>query len=218
MLLHKSIIQALTVATADDSRYALAGIHVDPDGTAIATDGHMMLYARKPATTPAEEYPSTPSTSTAPIDAAGNVGGHTIPIDALTQAAKHVRTRQPMSAYDHVAVTPNDTGIRVVAIDKSGAVSDQHVDPLDGTFPAWDRVLPKHKPTMRVRFSARILADLAKAAKAVGGKGDASAVLFEFTDEGNAEPAKGYADGVAITIASDDGLDLAGVVMPMRLT
>lgn len=218
MLLHKSIIQALTVATADDSRYALAGIHVDPDGTAIATDGHMMLYTRKPATIPADDYPSTPSTSTAPIDAGGSVAGQTIPIDALTQAAKHVRTRQPMTAYDHVAVTPNDTGIRVVAIDKSGAVSDQHVDPLEGSFPQWDRVLPKGARTMRVRFSARILADLAKAAKAVGGKGDASAVLFEFTEEGNTEPEKGYHDGVGVKIDSPDGLDIAGVIMPMRLT
>ncbi len=215
MLLHKAVINALSVAIGDaDSRYGLSGIHIDADGVAIATDGSVMLYAREPATIPADEYPSKPTPNTAPIDAGGKVAGQTVPIGALLQAAKHCRGVQSIGALDHVAITPNDTGIRVVAVDRDFAVSDQHVAPVDGTFPAWDRVLPKGKTTMTVRISARILADLAKAAKYVGGK--AASINFEFTDEGNSEPEKGYSDGIALTLFSVDGHDVAGVVIPMR--
>ena len=230
MLLHKAVINALSVAIGDaDSRYGLSGIHIDADGVAIATDGSVMLYAREPATIPADEYPSKPTPNTAPADAAAKVAGQTVPIAALTQAAKHCRGVQSISALDHVAVTPNDTGIRVVSVDRDWAVNDQHVEPVAGTFPTWDRVLPKGKTTMSVRLSARILADLCKAAKSVGGR-DAS-IVFKFTDEGKAtkkgkeatksgsgtQEAPQYHDGIALELSSVDGHEVLGVVMPMKL-
>jgi hypothetical protein len=220
MLLHKAVIQALSVAVNEhDERYALGGIHIDPSGAAVATDGHIMLYARTPATIPVDEYPSNPTPDTAPIDAAGTVDGQTIPIGALAQAAKHIRGKQTLSACDHIAVTPNDTGLRVVAIDGRSAgagwdVSDQHVAPLEGRFPNWDQVIPKQTTTLTVRLSARILADLAKAAKAVGGH--EPQVTFEFTDEGNGGAGAGYIHGIKVKLASVDGHDVGGVVMPMR--
>lgn len=216
MLLHKSVIAALTVAVnKNDSRYALGGIHIDADGVAVATDGHMLLYARKPASIPAEEYPSNPTPTTTPLEPGATIGGQTVPIDALTTAAKHIRGKQYISAYDHVAICPSNTSLRVVAINGPSAVSDQHVDPLEGPFPKWDRVLPTHTTTLTVRLSARILADLAKAAKAIGGKGDC-AVTFEFTNEGNRDPGMGYADGIRVTLDSVAGHDVGGVVMPLR--
>ncbi len=217
MLLHKSVIAALMVAVNKrDPRYALGGIHIDANGVAVATDGHMLLFARTPASIPAEDYPSNPTPTTTTIEPGATVGGQTIPIDALTAAAKHIHGKQLISALDHVAITPTDRGLRVVAIDgrSTWTVSDQHVNPLEGTFPKWDRVLPTHTTTLTVRLSARILADLAKAAKALGDR--EPSITFEFTDEGNADPEAGYSHAIQVRLDSVDRHDVGGVVMPLR--
>jgi hypothetical protein len=222
MIIHKHVISALALVTAqDETRYGLGGIHIDEDGTAVATDGHMLLYAA-PSAMPAEEYPSRPGTSTAPIEASSSVAGQTIPIGALTQAAKHIKGRQSVPAYDHVAVTPNETGIRVVAIDgRSQAISDQQTAPVDGTFPVWRNVLPKGAPMLTVTLSARILADLAKAATIARGSGKAAAVSpavrFTFTAAGNKTPEKGYNAVIGVELVGGDvaAHEIAGVVMPI---
>ena len=141
-------LAAVAIAqSSEESRYYLRGVCFEPDGVAIATDGHMLSAVR------VEE-------NGAVINTPG-----IYPISRKAQVALK-------SAKAKLAVIAG--GILTVQ-DKAGCAL--YMEPcvaIDGTFPDWRRIVPSGDlaPT-EAAFSDLILSRLAATAKTLGGESTA---------------------------------------------
>ena len=178
----RAIKAASYAMSGEETCYYLCGVHLEISAMhgviAVATDGHHLIAMQA----------APASTATA-----GETRAIIIPADTVKRIKINRR-------YSNAIL--RDMGTGQWQIEHDGQI--WAFQPIDGSFPAWRRVLPKHTaPGERAHFNPDYLADMKKAGE-IYEKGTDAAII---TDGGN--PAWCRWDS-----ANVPGF---GVVMPKRL-
>ena len=181
MLLHRSILALRRLASDDPARPALNALHVMPDGSAEATDGHVLLRVT-PA--PAPDAADWPVASGAPGPVTPPADGFLLPASAAGDALKALPKKVTIPFLrDYLAlVSLNGTGA-LVATDLD---TTKRVDwrPVDGQFPNVAQVQPKADPkAFRIAFNPALLKRLCETViEASGTKGEFLTLVFQLPD------------------------------------
>lgn len=200
-------LEAIPLASTEAVRYYLHGAHLSGDGVLAATDGHAMIVAH---------------VSHVPGDAIIPAGTDCI-IPANADLVKHSREKNRDPHPRFLVMTPGDglrVTIRVVfapdargaleAVDAGNACFTLETAFVDGTFPAYRKVIPAWPATVPASapfFATKLLARFDAAAAGAGREksGGAGAVRILATGGG---------DGAAIVDLGRP--DAFGVIMPVR--
>lgn len=225
MIVRKKTLQAvLPATTSDDSRYFLKAILVEPDGSCVATDGHILLLARDPHPEPDADYPS----KGVPEFKGSPEVGVMLPRDVAEGLIKAMPKgkRQTMPILNSVQISSNgDEGFTVVATDLD-SVRTGHIQAngKDQTFPNYERVMvPADRPHLKLCLSTAVLKALIKSVEAVDTSKPQTITLEIPTEDqyqGKAVSKAGQPDGhiaSAIRVTFGTSIKVEGVVMPCRV-
>jgi hypothetical protein len=209
MLLSKAQLRAVACASSEAVRPNLNGLHVSADGTATATDGHVLLQVTVDREANDEaEYPKlcglTPMTPDAQL-------GVIIPTAACLAAAKDAPKRHPHPLLvDNVMLARNGSVENaVLASTDLDTVKRQDFRPVEGPYPRVETVFQNGDPVLVIDFRPRVLADYFKAiADVLGAKADDGCVVrLAFHGPLKACEVTGNRNGVHVR----------GLMMPARL-
>lgn len=181
MIIKRETLQAvLPAATSDDTRYTLAVVQVQPDGRAVATDGHILLIAQDKYPQKDEDFPAitgAPYTS----DPAEPV---LIPLSMAQRLIGAMPKKSPIPILKAAQLSTNGDGGCVISATDLEVPCVVHVPKPEGSFPQWQRVLPRaDRPALSVSLSIEVLEHLIKAAKAVQDKGKLGTITLQIPTE-----------------------------------
>lgn len=166
MNIDRSSLAAVHVAAKEKSRYAINHLCIAPDGTAIATDGRMLLSIEPPENEKAKcKLPE--SGVLLPSGAAKE-------LDKRLRGSKGAGTGEPVAQITRVTSAAKDEpGKLTVEAGSNGSTIREVIELGDGNFPAYRDVLPAlNGNAVRVRVDLGLLKKFVdamdKAAKASG--------------------------------------------------
>jgi DNA polymerase III sliding clamp (beta) subunit (PCNA family) len=217
---------ALAATTADDTRYFLNAVQVNPDKHAIiATNGHILLVATDKAPQLNADFPIVPGAAfhgspVAPV---------LIPADSCRAivAAMPKRSSIPILGSAQLSTNGSPSTFTLASTDLA-APRIATIDTTDaGNFPAYERVMPKlDRPSVNVIMAVDVLEQLIKAAKAAQGSDKRTAkITFNVpTGKADLDMPKGSDDtqgrmvssALGVTITGPD-VTVTGAAMPCRL-
>jgi hypothetical protein len=192
-------LEAAAACAADTSRPNLCGIHITPDGTLTATNGHQLIQLPPPERKN-DDYPNILG-----ADAHGPPdGGTIIPLAAAKDAAKAAkRIKRNLSILRSVAVSLNEKSGYLTSTDLD-TINRAEFRPIDGPFPAIAQLWPKAEPVLKISVDAAQLGLLLLAFAKVHGSSIQPAIVLTF-----------YENGRAILLENSDG-SARGLAMPLR--
>ena len=199
MLLSRESFCVRHAVSADDPRYSLRGILLEPSGRMVATDGYMLaLY--DPKFVPAEEeFPTIAGVKGSKLD-------KPVILDATgcELVRKAIPKRQTIPVLEHVLVDgAQSNGTVPMAVTDLERPQTFQVPVLDGQFPRYENVIPKTAPELVQRFGIALLERALKIAKDAGAKNVDMALYGE------------WASGPAVIEAVTDAGEVSILVMPM---
>jgi DNA polymerase III sliding clamp (beta) subunit (PCNA family) len=155
-------VGALRTLTADDPRYALQCIRIEPNGSdkvrAVVTDGYKLLAVDYPRIG-CEEFPSVPGFNPNGFD------GVNVPKDTLERACKAAPKRTGRNAIPvlcNIALTTNDGAMTFAATDLESPTVLSAKAP-DRPFLRYQEAIPADEGGVEVTFNARYMIDILKA-------------------------------------------------------
>ena len=167
MIVHRNALTVLEAASkAGDQRYGLQTVHLKPDGTTAATDGHILAVYRPDHADDCDDGQPLPE----PI---------LIPAGVAKQLYRMTGKRNP----DLILPTPNGK-VRATQVGPNACPTDTEFQPIEARFPNYDNVIPESGFTGSARFDPALFARLCKIATRCGCK----SVKVEFSDPN--KPAK----------------------------
>ena len=244
----QTLIAALAATTAEDTRYFLHSIRLEPEhNRAVATDAHVLLMIEDAHPELDADFPSIPGADFSqeptppfclPADIAKAMIG-TTPKKSTIPILSCIRAGRNGDPNKITVAAPDLTAPRVATIHDVGENAQR--------FPAYDRVIPRaDRPEISVLLGVPVLEALIKAAKAInddtkippvirfslptsaGDREQIKIAAIEATPATETERAieaqaarieKGDVNSaVRITIKSHNGLTITGAAMPCRLT
>jgi hypothetical protein len=156
MLIRKESFKVAAVASTEASRPQLNGVHVMPDGTCEATDGHCLVRVHTPARGDAADYPCPFPGWTAPeVPAEGFILRSA---DAKAAAKLPPRKGQLPMLTENVLLESLNGRAKLTAtdLDRWTAVEPR---PIEGPYPRCDAVFPRPDDAVAVHeFNPRLLA------------------------------------------------------------
>lgn len=179
---------ALTHAAVKDVRYYLKGVYLDcPRGRIVATDGHRLFCGQIPV--------SADQPVIVPRDA----------VEMLVKARKQVpvRARAGTLAAVSFSCDPKGAGRQVTLAILSTGFS-LTVDPVDGAFPEYERVIPAETSGESAQYRPEYLVDASNALAIYGGR------------DRKKTSAHVEQNGTGAALATWQGINAFSVVMPMR--
>jgi hypothetical protein len=208
MLLNKKVLSLVNVASTDATRQTLCGVYIEPDGSGVGCDGHMLLKFTPCAPWDAKEYPAMEGLTIAE-DPPTELKPFILSRDACTQIARAMPKKCHFPVLrDNIALdvgATNDNGAALMAT--TDLENPQVLRPrkVEGEYPDYRKVFPDAKPQVEVGLSVANLEKLVKAMKAL-----------------NVEAIKvGVIDSVRPVIIKAETKDrdgtIDGLVMPWRL-
>ena len=175
-------------ASKEETRYYLCGVYFEMKGSLVnlvATDGHRLIRIPTFLENP-EQF----------------------------EDMKDVKFIIPNALIDRIKTVRGLTHCDISICDKIITINYDHADfkaeEIDGTFPAYERVIPKipkkHVGTTEIGFNPKYLADFAKVNEALGHR-SAGVRMTLITDS----------DPAIITMGGGNRDLYLGVLMPMRV-
>src|SRR4051812_32393968 len=213
MIIRRETLAAvLPAVTFDDSRYFLSSVCIEPDGRAVATDGHVMLVATDNSPMPDEDFPIIPGAPFHGTPAAATL----IDADVIRGLLSAMPKRPTMPILAAVQLSQNGTPqTATIAATDLQAPRVATVTSEGKTFPSYERVMPAAEQPTTLVLAIDVLETLIKSAKAVHGtrkSGPAPMIRFDIPkNEGNQVTA-----AVRITITGAD-VTVTGAAMPCCL-
>ena len=200
--LNRRTLSPLHCASSDSTRFNINSLHIEADGTTVATDGHIMAVV-------------TPG-------AMGEIGSEQLkPLqldaDALKALNKEQRKKNAPEATIDLEST-NANGHCRIETAGSGAVE---IPKLDCNYPNWQQVVPTEPTHYSVRISLHVLESMIATARqftdtkkghggTLGQDSKRSIVQFDFQEDSELKPI------VVTTEDRDTGDTLKVVMMPCR--
>ncbi len=144
---------ALMFVSREATRYYLGGVHIDPAGLAVSTDGHRMFVG---ALAPDDERAALPA-----------FDGWTIPGEALKRALQGFKPPRGM-VDPRITISPERIG-------------DVACKPIDGSFPDWRRAIPEAAAMdgAAAQYQGQYLADFDKAAQSLSDRYKATCHVYQ---------------------------------------
>jgi DNA polymerase III sliding clamp (beta) subunit (PCNA family) len=200
MLIHRDAFVVHEVTTAEQTRYFLDGALIDKEGRTVATDGHMLV--RFTGRDPSDDI------TIADLDTSKAEACIVQREDLKAILQTMTKNGHRGGAFDYVAVVPNGQRVTLASVNPDRCVKIE-TRKVDGTFPAYERVLNSKVPVKATVIIApdklRLLASMAEKVKATA---------ITFTLHGRSKQQH-VVDQVMFTAEGDNGT-LDGAIMPMR--
>lgn len=158
---------ALACVTGGHEKFFIQGIHVCPDGTVEATDGHVLVRVKDPSPFPDADFPSK---GVAPFK--GN------PEKAVTVPASHLKgllaivpKKTPIPILQAVQLSTNgeEGGVNISATNlETPTIAHIEASDTELPFPNVENVMVSaDRPALSVTFSVEALKSMIQAAEAV---------------------------------------------------
>jgi hypothetical protein len=200
----------------DAAEFVETWIQENPRGArAVATNGHVLIIATDNRPTADNEFPAIPNSPethgepTTPI-----LIGADIAQRLIKGTAQGKRNRLPVLECIRIAKNGEDGAHVVTSTDLTApTITTIHKDDI-GTFPAYDRVIPKvsrTRPTVRVCLAVDVLETLIKAAKIAKGTGKHCILAFDIPIG-----PKDRAGAITGELCGSGDVGLTFVAMPCR--
>lgn len=196
VLIDRAALSLSRFASKEPSRYELAGVHVLPDGTAAATNGHVLLTVPPCQILPAE-FPEVPGLSNGAIPKDGVLIG--------SEVAERVQKAIPRKTDIPVLGCAIVTGSAVACTDLEQVTQGKLT--TDAKFPDYSQVIPEPDKIRQVSVDAHYLKMIAEFAIA---NGDRKAIV---TLQPGKTPAE---DCIRIEVDLADCRVAVGALMPLR--
>lgn len=189
--LNRRTLSPLHCASADATRYSINSLHIEADGTTIATDGHLMAVV-----TPAS-----------PLEGSSQLEPFTLEADHLKALNKEQRKKNAPDATIDLEAT-NANGHCRIEIPGAGAVE---IPKLAFDYPDWRQVQTSEPPEFSVCISLIVLEQMIATARQFTDttKGKTAVMRFDFPKESELKP-------FTATHEHPDGDTLKVTMMPCR--
>ncbi len=136
MLIDRKSLEVVRVASTEPSRFAINGVQIEPDGTAVATNGKSLMVVQGTAADPAE-YPEQAGEQVEIKE-----GGLILDADHIKQIVKIIpRKKNTLDILKHVALVKGNNG-HVTFASWDGIAQQCAAHALEGTFPRYREVIP----------------------------------------------------------------------------
>lgn len=225
MILKRDLLRAVLPAVdKTDNHFYANKVQVQPDGRAVATNGHVLLvasdrYPFKDEDFPSKDLPAFQGNPPEPI---------TIEAALVERVIAAMPKKTPIDILKAAQLSTNGTpGGAVLSATDLQVPCTIHVPPASeqgGSYPSWPRLLPRDdRPSLRVAFSTDVLEALIKSAKAIttGKTLHGPTIVFELPTEPQHQgqtpekmPDGCVIDTIGVRFAGDD-VEVRGVAMPM---
>ena len=177
MFLNKHNLAIAALASKDQTRYALHGLHITPTETA-ATDGHCLGRVTLP------DFPRGDFPVVGVEESDKPFAPCIIPKDAADRLAKQLPKKASIPILENALVdierSQGDT-FRAVTTDRD-TTQPLEVSKVEGEFPTLDNVMPTGEPVLTVGFNALLLAQVLKVAGSITDSQN-RVVKLEFFDQ-----------------------------------
>lgn len=205
VLLRPVHLDAARFASKDAGRYQIAALHVRPDGSTEATNGHYAVRVG-PSRMDAREYPERPETGMGAIPD----GGALVPRETAAAVLKGLPKKAaiPVLRAAHVGITETgDVRFTTTYLETIGGAT---VKGLAGTFPDIDRVIPDPDNMVAVSVNAAYLSEIADFAVRHNASRYQPEIVIRFDKEQpDAKPLR-------FDFKAADGERVTMILMPMR--
>jgi hypothetical protein len=201
MLITKRSLQVAKAASTGLVRPGLNAILVEPDGTVVATDGHILVTFKDEMACDPKEFPETDGINAVDEEPLKPVA---ISLEQLQLIEKSISTKTTIPALLGFAIDAKKTneGDHIhVGVNRLGDSMAFKLRKIDGEYPNWRKVVDTKKANLRVGFGVDVLGKVLGTMKALGVKHFG----FEFTGDAS-HPVR---------IWTKDGV--RGVIMPCRI-
>lgn len=208
MLLHPNTLKVAKAASADDTRYTLNGVHIEPDGSAVATDGKQLLKWTPADTPAAEDYPAIEGFKAHSDGIA--LQAFILPSAAAAEILKAVPKKSMLPVLENIALdveASNDNGSAAFAVTDLENPRIFRPKKIEGDYPDYNKVIPPadKTPVFEVSLGLDTLLKSLNAIKALYPKGINGHLKFKF-----------YGPVDAIRIEGDTGNgEITAVIMPL---
>tara|TARA_R110000751_G_scaffold195844_2_gene301240 strand:- start:181 stop:846 length:666 start_codon:yes stop_codon:yes gene_type:complete len=165
MIYSKKQLEAVEIASKDETRYALNGLFLDSNGDTVATDGHLLVRISANGAAPDPELFAIGSDELAQIPDDGVI----VPRDVIAKAIKFIPKKKSDPDFRKgVALTKATSGEVELSSDDIDGSDRSSGEPINtGAFPKFKNVIPEyqHNDTFRrVAVNANLLIKLLKLA------------------------------------------------------
>src|ERR1041385_2805119 len=172
MLLIPKALQVVKAASKDETRFALCGIRIEPDGATVATNGHILARFRPTIHPDPKEFPAVEGCSAVDPDGAA-LAPFTIPTDSVNALLKALPKQKGrvLPILNHIALDVAETNRNGHAVCATTDLENPQVirpRKIDADFPTYENVYPKGKPQMVIGFSLAAFRDALETLKATG--------------------------------------------------
>lgn len=209
MLLNKHNLAIAALASKDETRHDLVGLHVTATCTE-ATDGHRAARVTLPNDDPAD-FPSA-----AGVALNGTMPSLVAPIPAVKALAKAIpgKSRHPILRNALVDTAAAEGGTFKAVVTDLETTTPIEARALDVRFPDFDAIMPKSPPYVSVGINGKYLSEVAKIAADMA-DGRACAIRLEIP----APNETGEVIGPVVIRVSNAETGQEGVflIMPVRL-
>jgi hypothetical protein len=204
MLIRKASFKVAAVASCDAVRPNLNGVHVMPNGTCEATDGHCLVRVHTPTRGDSSEYPCPFPGWKAPTVP---VEGFIVPTADAKAAAKLPPRKSclPMLTENVLLESLNGRAkLTATDLDRWTAVEPR---PIEGPYPLCDCVIPKADDMgQAVEFNPRLLAKTLLTLADALDLSDLSGVVLRLGKHG----------AMRLDARNDNGGQGTALIMPMK--
>lgn len=202
-LLNKGHASVLKAVSTDETRYMLNGVHLEETKQglkAVATDGKILAIVEDvSAAIKVEDFPA----NVMPKDAENSAKSATVPTEAIESIIKALpknkRYGPPVLQSVAVIMGSKHTTLGVTDLESPTVKVATNIE---GVFPNHERVIPKGKPTLTIKFAPGLMIRACQIANSFG----LDAMKLEFTDNFSPVKITGNKNGQSLTV----------LVMPMQ--
>jgi hypothetical protein len=189
MLLRKEALDVVSHASTEDPRYSLQGILIEPDGSAVATDGHRLAKFTPAAVPPGEDFPKVEGLDAAALD---ELKAFILPVDAAKAIRKAVPKVKHVEVLGYIGLDvpqTNANGCAVLAVTDLSSPQVFRPAKIEGNFPRYQNIIPTDEPDFTVTLNAKYLQDACALAQKVSGPGRTpAAVKLQFYKPAEIKP------------------------------
>lgn len=204
MLLNQKAFKLINAASTDPTRPNIAGVYLDEDGSAIATDGHMLVRFVDPCPTDPKDYPVMEGCDPT---SDGKLKPVLIPRDTCQQILRAIPKKTTMPVLQTVALDvekTNETGAPVLGINDLSSQQVFRPRKEDYGYPEYKKVVPTNKAKAEIGLAINLLERFCKTMKAL----DVRYVKFEIR-----EPT----EAITFEATTSNGEKVNGAIMPCRI-
>jgi hypothetical protein len=169
MLIPRKALEVVRAASKDQTRQALCGILIEPDGSTVATNGHSLVRFKPTYLDDAKEFPAIDGCN--PVDEVLSLRPFILGSESVSILLKALpKKSRVLPILGNIALdvaATNNNGNAVCAT--TDLENPQIFKPrkVDAEFPTYQAVMPRSKPKMTIGFKREVFENVLDTLKAM---------------------------------------------------